>query len=110
MGAYEILQEQGYVSTPKAADMMGMTQGGNIITKLQKMGVECIPFPTKNGDSNKNRWLCNVADIQSAIKARNILPGGDENGGKLSARCKALEERVATLEREVSELKEALGV
>ena len=110
MGAYEILQEQGYVSTPKAAEMMGMTQGGNIITKLQKMGVECIPFPTKNGDSNKNRWLCNVADIQAAIKGRTSLPGGVENGGRLSSRCKALEARVDVLERGLSDLQDTLGI
>ena len=107
MGAYELLIEKGYVNSADAAKILNMKSGGNIIEKLKTMGVECISFPTKTGDGTKSRWLCNEADIRAAMNP--AIPGGTENGGKLSSRCRILEDRVDALERELVKLKRDLG-
>ena len=110
MDAYEILQTQGYITPPKAAEMMGMAAGGNVVPSLKKLGVECIELPTKNGKGARSKWLCNAEDIRAKIKASAPMAAGTENGGKLSRRCMLLENRVEALERELADLKEALGV
>ena len=94
-----MLQEKGYVNSIKAAAMMGMKGGGNVIRKLQDMGVECISFPSKSGEGQ--RWLCSSKDISDALVSQSI-PGGEHNGGKMMSRLAKLEARVLLLEQTLS--------
>lgn len=100
------LRKVGYIDRNEAAEILGMSNGGNLPKVLSN--VQAVTLP--GGQEGRNYCVYNEDEVRQIAALRNAcqgkkvpdgqmrLPGGTENGGKLSSRISLLEDRIEKLE------------
>lgn len=108
------MQKIGYISRAEAAAILGISDGGNLARTLDAGGVRKVILPSTG--SGKQFVVYAEADVRSLAAYRSKkpvpamlhtsrpVPGGTENGGRLSSRISQLSAYISQLEARVEQL------